>query len=185
MDARSSIAAVVRDANAYLFECQMLTSDPAFSQNPVQSGIQNGIQDGRDSAVALSAPASANKFPKSARILSSSHYKHINRKGAKLFGEQISVTICQGRSQGESRRPRLGITVSRKYGKAHDRNRFKRVIREAFRELSPSLPPNVEINIFPKSRNSEISKQAVLVELKTLISRIYPIHSAHSGAHPG
>lgn len=48
--------------------------------------------------------------------------------------------------------PRLGITVSKKHGKAHDRNRFKRVVREAFRQCQMQLPPNVDLNILPISR---------------------------------
>lgn len=107
------------------------------------------------------------KFPKSARLLSNAQYQHLNKKGARLFGEQIAINIRKGRGA----EPRLGITVSRKYGKAHDRNRFKRVVREAFRDLIPTLPADLELNVSPRNGRSALSTQAILVELKQLIQR--------------
>lgn len=112
------------------------------------------------------------KFPKSARLLCSAQYKYLNRQGLRLFGEQIAINI----RQGNSLQPRLGITVSRKYGKAHDRNRFKRVVREAFRELLAELPSDLELNVSPRTPNGrELSTEAVLIELKCLISRVSPL----------
>jgi ribonuclease P protein component len=106
------------------------------------------------------------KFPKSARLLTSAHYKYLYRNSTRLFGEQISIDVRQGKV------PRLGITVSRKFGKAHERNRFKRVVREAFREILLTLPKNLEMNIAPRKNEICLSKQAILVDLKNVLSKL-------------
>lgn len=43
--------------------------------------------------------------------------------------------------------PRLGITASRKCGKANKRNYFKRRVREIFRTHCSLLPQDLEIHI--------------------------------------
>ena len=112
-------------------------------------------------------PIATGKFPKSARILTSSHYTFLRRNSSRLFGELISIDIRQGRSHS----PKLGLTVSKKYGKAHDRNRFKRVVREAFRELSSSLPVELEMNICPRKSCAPLNKAIILLELRSLLSK--------------
>lgn len=74
--------------------------------------------------------------------------------------------------QGHSSAAKLGVTVSRKFGKAHERNRFKRVVREAFREIYDSLPKDLELNVAPRRNNACLSKQAILVELQNLLSKL-------------
>lgn len=119
-------------------------------------------------STAPSAPISA-KFPKSARILSRGHYKHLHKNAKRLAGNLVYIDYRTGRSFV----PKLGITVSRKFGKAHERNRFKRLVREAFRELYGSLPRDLEINIAPRKKPGELRKQMILLELKCLLANIH------------
>jgi ribonuclease P protein component len=46
--------------------------------------------------------------------------------------------------------PRLGLSVSRKVGKAVVRNRWKRLIREAFRLRREQLPAGVDLVVVPR-----------------------------------
>lgn len=108
------------------------------------------------------------KFPKAARILNSSHFKLMHRNSIRQIGELISINVRQGKPVS----PRLGITVSKKFGKSHDRNRFKRVVREAFREILSTLPSDLEMNVSPRKNGAALSKQAVLLELQLLLAKI-------------
>lgn len=73
---------------------------------------------------------------------------------------------------GPSPSPKLGLTVSRKFGKAHLRNRFKRLVREAFREKQLDFPSGLEVNVRPKFSNSELSLALVKEEFDHLVKHV-------------
>jgi ribonuclease P protein component len=51
----------------------------------------------------------------------------------------------------ETSGPRIGLTVPKALGKAVDRNRIKRRLREAVRRALPSLTATVDVVLHPKA----------------------------------
>lgn len=75
-------------------------------------------------------PAAADdaRFPKSNRLCKRGDFLAVYRRGRRFEGELFVVHLL--RTQAGAR---LGLTVSRKVGKATTRNHIKRLIREHFR----------------------------------------------------
>jgi ribonuclease P protein component len=94
-------------------------------------------------------------FPKENRLLSSRDFQRVYRRG-RLFQDRYFRIFYLERPGP----PRLGLTVSRKLGKAVARNRIKRVIREAFR-LNKELFMDLDLIVQPRRAAMELSKKAL------------------------
>jgi ribonuclease P protein component len=73
--------------------------------------------------------------------------------------------------------PRLGISVSRKrVRRAHDRNRVKRLIREAFRLGKAELPAGVDLVVVPRGRDLtfDAARQALPALAQAVARRLGP-----------
>ena len=96
---------------------------PSRSQTPPREGPQ-----APDSSALLSF-----RLPKEARIAKRAEFLKVYNEGTRFEGRFMTVFILPNDSEIH----RFGVTATRKaIGKAHDRNRAKRLLREAFR-LSP------------------------------------------------
>lgn len=108
------------------------------------------------------------KFSRFQRLLSRKDFCGTYQDGKRHVGEKILAHYRLGKET----HPRLGITISRKWGKAHKRNRFKRVVREAYRQIYPELPNHLELNIHPCASFESLSSKEVGDELKRLVKKI-------------
>lgn len=68
---------------------------------------------------------------------------------------------------------RLGVSVSRKVGNAVARNRWKRMVREAFRLQYAALPPQLDLVVIPRRREPPTLAEAAasLVRLSADVQR--------------
>jgi ribonuclease P protein component len=103
-------------------------------------------------------------FPKSLRLRSQHQFRNATRRGKRLVGSWIIIDCCYSNST------RLGVTVSKKYGKAHERNRFKRLVREGFRLSREELPQGRDLNVRPRSAAKNATSKDIQKELIGLLS---------------
>lgn len=112
------------------------------------------------------------RFPKSSRILRRNEFERILRQGKRRSGKWLTIEY-RALPHLPAGSVKLGITVTKKYGKAHDRNRFKRLVRESFRALPLDWTTSCEFVVRPKGAASLVEKplscQDVFNELKGLL----------------
>lgn len=78
------------------------------------------------------------------RIKSNTDFQRLFSRGKRVFSPCITLLYFPADKLS------MGIAVSKKHGKAHTRNRIKRLAREAFRATCGNLEENYSIIILPK-----------------------------------
>ena len=79
---------------------------------------------------------------------------------------------------------RLGITVSKKVGKSVQRNRVKRLIREAFRQLRPKMEIGYDVVVVGRTPASGLTCQETRNALAHLFQKAAILNSNAHTIHP-
>lgn len=83
---------------------------------------------------------------KYARLKKQADFQKLFNKGKRGFSPSLTVIYAPFKEN------RMGISIGKKHGKAHDRNRIKRLLREAFRAAQPEIKGKYSFVLVPKVR---------------------------------
>ena len=115
--------------------------------------------------------------------------EHHIRRGAdfrRAYGRRCTVSddlLVVFAAPNDLPYPRLGLSVSRRVGKAVVRNRWKRLIREAFRLSRQRLPAGVDLVVIPRP-TAEPKLRSLLQSLPRLADRAAERLTSSGGSLP-
>ena len=115
------------------------------------------------------------------RLRQHADYQRVYKAGRKQFAKQVAYFFALRPADAPSATsgPRIGLTVPKSLGKAVDRNRIKRRLREAIRRALPSLTVAVDVVLHPKvsvlTLDFAIIEQDIAEIFRTIEKRCAPI----------
>jgi ribonuclease P protein component len=107
-------------------------------------------------------------FTKADRILKRHEFIALAKSGRRIQNEYFIAVFSPGRHG----RSRLGVTVTKKVGRAVKRNRIKRLVREFFRLNRQVLSGEWDINIIAKNQITDITSEKAYRSLHNIFNRI-------------
>jgi len=121
-------------------------------------------------------PRASRRRPKR-RLSRSADFERVYRQG-RSYGGRFFILHLFPRTEdgrGSLEGPRLGLSVSRKCGGAVERNRIKRLLREAFEAQAPRLHVADDVVVVARPDAGELAEreglQGVERELSELVSQ--------------
>lgn len=109
------------------------------------------------------------RFPKSLRLRTRREFQRVSKEGQRRVGKYLCVDVRLKDTKDKNDSLKLGISASGRYGSSPERNRFKRLVREAFRTGYSSLPSRLELNVIPRQCAKKASCQEIQSELLRLL----------------
>lgn len=103
------------------------------------------------------------------RIRKRTEYLRIQQAGHRVVSPGFVFML---RRSAPSRGPRLGITASRRVGNAVERNRAKRLVREAFRTVRTTWPAGMDVVVIVREALGSMKLGAVVAEWQSARGRL-------------
>ena len=112
-------------------------------------------------------------FPRTARLTQRREYDHVFQAPERKSSDRCFTVLGRSRLQGEP--ARLGLVVAkRQIRRAHERNRVKRLVREAFRQLPQREKAALDIVVIARAAAQDTDNAALFRTLHCHFQRIIP-----------
>jgi ribonuclease P protein component len=99
----------------------------------------------------------------------SADFDRVFRSGRSYASREFVLYVFPRGSDGA---PRLGLSVSRKVGGAVERNRVKRLLREAWVELSQALPDDSDVVVIARQDARALAEREGLSGVRRALSEL-------------
>ena len=113
------------------------------------------------------------RAPRRRRLSRSAEFERVYRQG-RSKGNRFLVLYAFPRAEESAADdgPRLGLSVSRRVGGAVERNRVKRVLREAFWEEAERLPPGSDYVVVARPDARDLAEREGTGGVRTVLAEL-------------
>lgn len=102
------------------------------------------------------------------RLRKNYQFGYVYKNGKSVSDKNMVIVFCQNRNG----KPKVGFSISKKYGKAVKRNKIRRRLREIVYKRYDTLDSRYNYVFLPRNSCAEITFSEIVRSVERLISKI-------------